>query len=175
MQISNKLAGYSLGDADILRKAMGKKNAAEMARQRERFIKGATERGFPPKKIAKIFDLMEQFAAYGFPKAHSAAYAYLAYVTAYLKTHYSVEFMSALLTSEAGNMDKIVKYINECREMGIAVLPPDVNQSDLRLHARRRRDSLRSRRCQERRPRRGTSHCRGQARGRAIFLHLQFL
>ena len=90
-----------------------------MAKQRERFIKGATERGFPPKKIAKIFDLMEQFAGYGFNKSHSAAYAYLAYVTAYLKAHYAVEFMSALLTSESGNTDKIVKYINECREMGI--------------------------------------------------------
>ncbi|MFZ0595134.1 MAG: DNA polymerase III subunit alpha [Bryobacteraceae bacterium] len=131
MKISNKLAGYSLGDADILRKAMGKKQASEMAKQRERFIKGATERGFPPKKIVKIFDLMEQFAAYGFPKAHSTAYAYLAYVTAYLKAHYSVEFMSALLTSESGNTDKVVKYIRECREMGIEVLPPDVNESGL--------------------------------------------
>jgi DNA polymerase-3 subunit alpha len=130
MQISNTLAGYSLGEADILRRAMGKKNAAEMAQQRERFIGGATERGYPAKKIAKIFDLMEQFAGYGFNKSHSAAYAYLAYVTAYLKAHYSVEFMSALLTSESGNTDKIVKYINECREMGIRVLPPDVNQSD---------------------------------------------
>jgi DNA polymerase-3 subunit alpha len=131
MQISNKLAGYSLGDADILRRAMGKKNAAEMAKQRERFVTGAAARGLPAKKVAKIFDLMEQFAGYGFNKSHSAAYAYLAYVTAYLKAHFSVEFMSALLTSEAGNSDKIVKYINECREMGIRVLPPDVNQSDL--------------------------------------------
>ncbi len=131
MQISNKLAGYSLGEADILRRAMGKKKADEMAQQRERFLTGAGRLGFPAKKIAKIFDLMEQFAGYGFNKSHSAAYAYLAYITAYLKAHYSVEFMSALLTSEAGNTDKIVKYINECREMGIRVLPPDVNQSDL--------------------------------------------
>ena len=131
MQISNKLAGYSLGDADILRKAMGKKNAQEMAKQRERFITGATSRGLPAKKVIKIFDLMEQFAGYGFNKSHSAAYAYLAYVTAYLKAHFSVEFMSALLTSESGNMEKIVKYINECREMGIRVLPPDANESDL--------------------------------------------
>src|SRR5436305_137845 len=130
MQISNKLAGYSLGDADILRRAMGKKSADEMAKQRERFITGAAQCGFPAKKIAKIFDLMEQFAGYGFNKSHSAAYAYLAYVTAYLKAHYAVEFMSALLTSESGNTDKIVKYINECREMGIEVLPPDVNVSD---------------------------------------------
>jgi DNA polymerase-3 subunit alpha len=131
MQISNKLAGYSLGDADILRRAMGKKSAVEMAKQRERFITGSTARGLPPKKTAKIFDLMEQFAGYGFNKSHSAAYAYLAYVTAYLKAHYAVEFMSALLTSESGNSDKVVKYINECRDMGIKVLPPDVNQSDL--------------------------------------------
>jgi DNA polymerase-3 subunit alpha len=131
MQIANKLAGYSLGEADILRKAMGKKNAAEMAKQRERFIEGASGRGLPAKKTGKIFDLMEQFAGYGFNKSHSAAYAYLAYVTAYLKAHYSVEFMASLLTSESGNMDKIVKYINECRETGIQVLPPDVNQSDL--------------------------------------------
>ncbi len=131
MQISNKLAGYSLGDADILRRAMGKKSLVEMTQQRERFVAGATARGYPAKKIVKIFDLMEQFAGYGFNKSHSAAYAYLAYVTAYLKAHYSVEFMSALLTSESGNMDKIVKYINECREMQIRVLPPDVNHSDL--------------------------------------------
>ena len=130
MQISNRLAGYSLGDADLLRRAMGKKNAEDMAKQRERFIAGALERGFPQKKIEKIFDLMEQFAGYGFNKSHSAAYAYLAYVTAYLKAHYPVDFMAALLTSETGNTAKVVKYINECREMGITVLPPDVNHSD---------------------------------------------
>jgi DNA polymerase III subunit alpha len=131
MQISAKLAGYSLGDADILRRAMGKKSLAEMTQQRERFVAGATKKGFPAKKIIKIFDLMEQFAGYGFNKSHSAAYAYLAYVTAYLKAHYAVEFMSALLTSESGNTEKTVKYINECRDMQIRVLPPDVNHSDL--------------------------------------------
>jgi DNA polymerase-3 subunit alpha len=131
MQISNLLAGYSLGDADLLRRAMGKKKLEEMAKQRERFVRGAVAKGFPEKKIIKIFDLMEQFAGYGFNKSHSAAYAYLAYVTAYLKAHYAVEFMSALLTSESGSTDKIVKYIGECREMGIRVLPPDVNESDL--------------------------------------------
>jgi len=131
MQISNVLAGYSLGDADLLRRAMGKKKAEEMAKQRQRFLSGALERGFPQKKIEKIFDLMEQFAGYGFNKSHSAAYAYLAYVTAYLKAHYPREFMSALLTSETGNTSKVVKYINECREMGIKVLPPDINCSDL--------------------------------------------
>ncbi len=130
MQIANRLAGYSLGDADLLRRAMGKKDPEAMAKQRQRFIEGATERKFPPKKVEKIFDLMEQFAGYGFNKSHSAAYALLAYHTAYLKTHYPVEFMAALLTSVSGSTDDVVKYINECREMGIAVEPPDINVSD---------------------------------------------
>ena len=130
MQISNRLAGYSLGDADLLRRAMGKKKVEEMAKQRERFIAGALDRGFPQRKVEKIFDLMEQFAGYGFNKSHSAAYAYLAYVTAYLKAHYPVDFMAALLTSETGNAAKVVKYINECREMGIPILPPDVDHSE---------------------------------------------
>ena len=129
MQISHRLAGYSLGDADILRRAMGKKKPEEMAAQRVRFLEGARQKGFSQKKVEKVFDLMEKFAGYGFPKAHSAAYAYLAYVTAYLKAHYPLEFLSALLTSEMGNTDKVVKYINEAREMGIAVLQPDVNSS----------------------------------------------
>jgi DNA polymerase-3 subunit alpha len=131
MQISNRLAGYSLGDADMLRRAMGKKKPEEMAKQRERFVKGALEKGHPQKKIEKIFDLMEQFAGYGFNKSHSAAYAFLAFVTAYLKAHYPVDFMAALLTSETGNVAKVVKYINECRDMSIRVLPPDINFSDL--------------------------------------------
>jgi DNA polymerase-3 subunit alpha len=130
MQIANRLAGYSLGEADLLRRAMGKKKPEEMAQQRERFIHGAVQRGYPAKKIEKIFDLMAQFAGYGFNKSHSAAYALLAYHTAYLKTHYPVEFMAALLTSVTGSTDDVVKYINECREMGIAVEPPDINVSD---------------------------------------------
>src|SRR2546429_87577 len=130
MQIANVLAGYSLGEADLLRRAMGKKIAEEMAAQRDRFVKGATEKGFPEKKIVKIFDLMEQFAGYGFNKSHSAAYALLAYHTAYLKTHYPVEFMAALLTSQTGDTDSVVNYINECREMSIEVLPPDIHRSD---------------------------------------------
>ena len=130
MQIANRLAGYSLGEADLLRRAMGKKDPEAMAKQRERFVRGATERGFPQRKIEKLFDLMEQFAGYGFNKSHSAAYALLAYQTAFLKTHYPVEFMAALLTSVSGSTDDVVKYINECREMGIAVEPPDVNVSD---------------------------------------------
>jgi DNA polymerase-3 subunit alpha len=130
MQAANTLAGYSLGEADLLRRAMGKKKPEEMAQQRERFVQGATQRKFPPKKIEKIFDLMAQFAGYGFNKSHSAAYALLAYHTAYLKTHYPVEFMAALLTSLTGSTDDVVKYINECREMGIAVEAPDINVSD---------------------------------------------
>jgi len=130
MQIANRLAGYSLGEADLLRRAMGKKIAEEMAAQRERFVTGAVQRGYPPKKIEKIFDLMAQFAGYGFNKSHSAAYALLAYHTAYLKTHYPVEFMAALLTSVTGNTDDVVKYINECREMEIQVEPPDIHVSD---------------------------------------------
>ena len=130
MQIAHRLAGYSLGEADLLRRAMGKKKPEEMAKQRERFIEGAVQRGYPPKKIEKIFDLLAKFAEYGFPKAHSAAYALLAYQTAYLKTRYPVEFMAALLTSVTGNTDDVVKYINECREMGIAVEAPDINVSD---------------------------------------------
>jgi len=131
MQIANRLPGFSLGEADILRRAMGKKNHAEMAAQKEKFLAGCAVRKVPAKKAEKIFDLMAEFAGYGFNKSHSCAYALLAYQTAYLKTHYPVEFMSALLTSETGNTEKVVKYINESRGMGITVLPPDVNSSDL--------------------------------------------
>ena len=126
MQISNVVAGYSLGEADLLRRAMGKKDPAEMAKQRDRFVRGAIELGYPDKIVGHIFDLMEQFAGYGFNKSHSAAYALLAFHTAYLKTHYPVEFMAALLTSEVTKPENVVKYIKECREMGIAVEPPDV-------------------------------------------------
>jgi DNA polymerase-3 subunit alpha len=130
MQIANKLAGYSLGEADLLRRAMGKKIAEEMAKQRDRFVTGAVQRGYNRAKVERIFALMEQFAGYGFNKSHSAAYALLAYQTAYLKTHYPIEFMAALLTSVTGSTDDVVKYINECREMGIAVEPPDIGVSD---------------------------------------------
>ena len=130
MQIANVLAGYSLGEADLLRRAMGKKDPAEMAKQRDRFVTGAVERGFPKDKVVRIFDLMEQFAGYGFNKSHSAAYALLAYQTAYLKTHYPVEFMAALLTSEISKPENVVKYIKECRELGIPVERPDVLFSD---------------------------------------------
>ena len=132
MQIANELAGYSLGEADLLRRAMGKKKVKEMAAHRPKFLRGAKAKGFDDAKtIAKIFDLMEQFAGYGFNKSHSAAYAVLAYRTGYLKAHFPHYFMAAVLTSERGNTDKIVKYINECREMSIAILPPDINTSDV--------------------------------------------
>jgi DNA polymerase-3 subunit alpha len=131
MQIAHLLAGFSLGEADLLRRAMGKKDVKEMDRQRERFLAGARAKGFPAAKVEKVFDLMAKFAGYGFNKSHSAAYAYLAFITAWLKTHYPVEFMAALLTSETGNTDKVVRYINECRDLGIRVLPPDVDKSDL--------------------------------------------
>jgi DNA polymerase-3 subunit alpha len=131
MQIANCLASFSLGEADILRRAMGKKKKEEMAAQRAKFMAGCANNKIPEKKAERIFNLMEEFAGYGFNKSHSCAYALLAYQTAYLKTHYPVEFMAALLTSEAGNTDKTVKYINEARGMSISILPPDINESDL--------------------------------------------
>jgi DNA polymerase III subunit alpha len=131
MQIANRLAGFSLGEADLLRRAMGKKKREEMAAQREKFLAGCHARKIPAKKAERIFDLMAEFAGYGFNKSHSCAYALLAYQTAWLKTHYPVEFMAAMLSSETGNTEKVVKYINEARGMGITVLPPDVNSSDM--------------------------------------------
>jgi DNA polymerase-3 subunit alpha len=131
MQIANLLASFSLGEADILRRAMGKKKKEEMAAQRAKFMTGCLANKIPEKKAERIFNLMEEFAGYGFNKSHSCAYALLAYQTAYLKTHYPVEFMAALLTSETGNAEKAVKYINEARGMSISILPPDVNESDL--------------------------------------------
>src|SRR5271169_1825497 len=131
MQIANKLASFSLGEADLLRRAMGKKKKEEMAAQRAKFMAGCMKNKIAEKKADRIFNLMEEFAGYGFNKSHSCAYALLAYQTAFLKTHYPVEFMAALLTSETGNPEKAVKYINEARGMSIAILPPDVNESDL--------------------------------------------
>ncbi len=129
MKIASTMAGFSLADADILRRAMGKKKPEEMARQKKKFVEGAVARKIHEAKAEEVFDLMAHFAGYGFNKSHSTAYALIAYQTAFLKAHYPVEFMAALLTSEAENTDKVVKYIAACREMGIKVLPPDVNQS----------------------------------------------
>ena len=131
MQIASKMAGFSLGQADILRKAMGKKMASVMQSMRDKFIEGARKNKIAEKTAIQVFDLMEQFAQYGFNKSHSTAYALLAYQTAYLKVHYPVQFMAALLSSEIGNTEKIVMYIAECKDMGIRVLPPDINESAL--------------------------------------------
>ncbi len=127
MKIAQVVANYTLGGADLLRRAMGKKIAEAMAEERVKFVAGAKENDIAEKKANEIFDLMEQFAAYGFNKSHSAAYALISYYTAYLKTHHKAEFMAALMTSELSNQDKLLKYINACRDMGLEVAPPDVN------------------------------------------------
>ncbi len=137
MQLARELAGYSLGEADILRKAMGKKNPEEMAKQRVRFMQGTKEKGIPEKLATEIFDQMETFARYGFNRSHSAAYALVSYQTAYLKTHYPCEFMAALMSLEMSDSDKTLKNLNECRKQKIKVLPPDVNASVAGFSARK--------------------------------------
>lgn len=134
MQIAVALAGFTMGEADILRKAMGKKKKELIDRQKQPFVEGAARRGIPRDKAEAIFDLMAQFGGYGFNKSHSAAYALVAYQTAYLKAHYPVEYMCALMTTEAGDTEKIIRYINACRRMGIPIRPPDVNESRLGFH-----------------------------------------
>jgi len=125
------LAGYRMAEADNLRKAMGKKEKKVMAKERGHFIEGAVANGIPAKKAQVIFELIETFAGYGFNKSHSAAYAMVTFQTAYLKAHFPVEFMAAILTSEMHDSDKVTKFIAESREMGIDILPPDVNESGL--------------------------------------------
>ena len=129
MSIATALANYTLGEADLLRRAMGKKKPEEMAEQKIRFEKGALKNKIDPEKASYIFDLMEKFAGYGFNKSHSAAYAMVTYQTAYLKTHYAAEFMAAQLSLESSNSDKITVYLQECRDMGIQILPPHINES----------------------------------------------
>ncbi|MDH4106058.1 MAG: DNA polymerase III subunit alpha, partial [Gammaproteobacteria bacterium] len=129
MQIAQVLAGYTLGGADLLRRAMGKKKPEEMAKQRSIFVEGATARGVPEAQAASIFDLMEKFAGYGFNKSHSAAYAVLSYHTAWLKAHYPAAFMAAVLSSDMDKTDKVVTLIDECNRMGLTVEPPDINAS----------------------------------------------
>jgi DNA polymerase-3 subunit alpha len=135
MQIAASLAGFSLGEADVLRKAMGKKKPEVMASKQQQFIDGCKERNVPEALARQIWDQVVEFAGYGFNKAHSAAYALLAYQTAYLKANYPVHFMASLLGSDRDNTDKVVRYIGECREMGISVLPPDVNESNVSFTA----------------------------------------
>ena len=131
MRIASDLAGFTMGEADVLRKAMGKKNAAAMQAEREKFVAGATARDLPKATATRIFDLMEYFAGYGFNKSHSTAYALLAYQTAYLKANYPAYFLAALLTVERHNTDKLALYLGECRDLGVTILPPDVNESEL--------------------------------------------
>ncbi|MBU2591462.1 MAG: DNA polymerase III subunit alpha [Nitrospinota bacterium] len=128
MKIASVVGGFSLGEADLLRRAMGKKKPEAMAKLREKFTSGAKKKGINEAKARKIFDNMEYFGGYGFNKSHSAAYGLVSYWTAYLKAHYPTEYMASVLSSEMGDTDKIMTYIFECREMGIAVLPPDINE-----------------------------------------------
>ncbi|MCH7879214.1 MAG: DNA polymerase III subunit alpha, partial [candidate division Zixibacteria bacterium] len=131
LQIANKLAGYSMGKADLLRKAMGKKDPRLMAEQKQEFLSGCKEKGVDSKTAERIFDQIETFARYGFNKAHSVCYAYVAYQTAYLKAYYPREFFAALMTSEIDSADRIYQLMEECRQLEITVLPPDVNESEL--------------------------------------------
>jgi len=134
MQAAQVLAGYTLGGADLLRRAMGKKDKAKMAKEREKFIKGCLElNGIDEKKANDIFDLLEKFAGYGFNRSHSAAYAWVSYQTAFLKANYPVEFMAAVLSNEISNTDKISTFVGECKRMGMVILPPDVNRSALKF------------------------------------------
>ncbi len=130
MQIAVTIGGYSMAEADTLRKVMSKKKAADMEKERPKFLEGAKKQKIPENKARKIWDQMESFAEYGFNKSHSTAYSMISYQTGYLKAHYPSEFMAALLTSEKDNRDKIIKHISGCKEMGIEVLPPDINESD---------------------------------------------
>jgi len=131
MQVASELAGYSMGEADNLRRAMGKKLPEEMEKQRVRFLEGCQSNNIPDKKAAGIFDNLAYFAGYGFNKSHSAAYALIAYQTAYLKAHYPMEFMAALLTSEMDNSDKVTQHIGVCKEMGVKLHPPDIIYSEI--------------------------------------------
>jgi DNA polymerase-3 subunit alpha len=133
MQIARVLAGYTLGGADLLRRAMGKKKAEEMAKQRETFVKGSVERRVEPETASHIFDLMEKFAGYGFNKSHSAAYALVSYQTAWLKAHYPAAFMAAVLSSDMDKTDKVVVFIEEARRMDLKLAPPDINRSEHRF------------------------------------------
>ena len=126
MNIARIVAGYSLGQADMLRRAMGKKKVAEMERHKEIFRQGALKNGFDEQKAVDLFDLMANFAAYGFNKSHAVAYGLIAYQTAFLKRYYPAEFFAGLLSTELNNMDKVTNYITDCQNYGVEVLPPDV-------------------------------------------------
>src|SRR4029077_17061607 len=134
MAAASKLAGYSLAQGDLLRRAMGKKDKKTMGKERKNFIEGcARTNKIPEKKANAIFDLLEKFAGYGFNKSHSAAYGVISYHTAHLKAHYPVEFMAGLLSNEINNTEKISVFVGECKRMGISILPPDINKSGLKF------------------------------------------
>jgi DNA polymerase III subunit alpha len=134
MQAAQVLAGYTLGGADLLRRAMGKKDKEKMAKERVKFCEGAAKlHGIPEDKANEIFDTLEKFAGYGFNRSHSAAYAWVSYQTAYLKANYPVEFMAAVMSNEVANMDKISVFVSECERLGIKLLAPDVNRSGLKF------------------------------------------
>ena len=202
MAAANRLAGYSLGQSDLLRRAMGKKDKEKMAKERANFIEGCAQTNkIPEKKANAIFDLLEKFAGYGFNKSHSAAYGVISYQTAYLKAHYPVEFMAGLLSNEINNTDKISVFVGECKRMGIPILPPDMNRSglkftpedvlaghvrvseaapgrrsqDMQKHVPHERDPLRTGRDQERRRRRDGSRDRGAGAGRGLHFARGFL
>ena len=168
MQIAQVLSGYSLGEADMLRRAMGKKIKAEMDAQRARFVNGAVERGLAKPKADEIFDLLAKFADYGFNKSHAAAYALISYWTAWFKANHTAEFLAASMTLDKGNTDKLAEFRADARRLGVKVAPPSVNRSgadfDVRYDAERADDPLRARRDQGRRRRAGA---RGGAGARA--------
>ena len=176
MQIAQRLAGYTLGGADLLRRAMGKKKAEEMQKQQASFVDGARENGVSEEQALAIFQEIEGFASYGFNKSHSAAYALVTYQTAYLKAHYPTEFFAALLTADKDKIEKVVRTIAEARAWGVSVLPPDVNASALDFtvvyqhagrHAVRRAARASSGIVLARRSASGSAPCGGSARARS--------
>ena len=178
MQAAQVLAGYTLGGADLLRRAMGKKKPQEMAKQREIFVKGCAKvNNIPAPKANQIFDLLEKFAGYGFNKSHAAAYAIVAYQTAYLKANYPVEFLCAMMTNDMADTAKLAQYINEAREFGIEVLQPDINESQVYFAPARdwQGHPFRPRRHQRRGRSRGRNHFKGAERGRKIQIALRFV
>ena len=168
LQIAQVMAGYSLGQADILRKAMGKKDKAIMAKQQAEFVAGAVKKGVERDEAAYIFELVDKFAGYGFNKAHAAAYAHVAYYTAYLKANYREEFLAASMTLDTGNTDKLAMFTAEAQEVGIAIQPPCINASEVDFLAGEKTHPLFAGRAQEHRRAGGREHRRGARRQRAV-------
>ncbi len=157
LQVVRKLAGYSLGQADVLRRAMGKKDKAVMAEEGPKFIAAAVEHGYSSQTAERVWDLLQPFAGYAFNKAHAYCYALVAFQTAYLKANYPIEWFAAVLSTIAADTDKVVGVVGECRRLGVELLPPDINASRLEFGVEGDGDSLRAGRGQE----------RGRGRGRA--------